>query len=67
MIWLTNKWAQIGGLVVFVISYLMIRDKRTRDKLNAKNEANDNEKANYVRRRVGAIKRVRDDRIEYRD
>jgi len=67
MIWLTNKWAQFGGLIVAFLTWLAVRDyKRDKDR-DQKAKAQDHEKANHIRRRVDAIERVRDDRIKFRD
>lgn len=67
MTWITNKWAQAGALILLIVSYLAFRDKRVRDDVTDKAKAQDNEKANDVRRRVDAIERMSDDDIEYRD
>jgi hypothetical protein len=67
MIWLTNKWAQIGALVVMVMSYLAVRDAKRDKAREQKAKAQDNEKANHIRRRVDAIGELHDNAIKYRD
>ena len=67
MIWLTNKWAQIGALIVAFVAWLAVHDRKIARDIRLKNEAKDNEKANYVRRRVDAIRELHDSDIKYRD